>query len=84
MTNMTTYNLRITRPRPSFCEDRVVFQAASYAAAVQVAHDAYRRALRPVCLGSGEWGMECWHRIADGVAIDKNTNSGVPARQEVK
>jgi hypothetical protein len=80
---MTTYNLRILQPSPSISQDRVVFEAASYAEAVQAAHDAYRRTRRAVVLSSGEYGMQNWHRIANGIAIDRNTNSGVPARQDV-
>lgn len=77
------YNIRITNPAPALSQRRVVFEAATYQEAVAVAHEAYRRAQRPVSLGSGAWGLENWHYVAYGVAVDRNTNSGVPARQEI-
>ena len=77
---MPTYNLRITRPAPSMWQDREVFQAESYAKAVEHARATWRRVRRPVCLGTGEYGMHAYHRIdAAGVATDVNTNSGIPA-----
>jgi len=79
------YNLKITAPAPSLWQDTVVFSARTYQDAVAVAQDTWRRVRRPVCLGSGECGMYFWHRIdSKGMAIDRNTNSGVPAVAEVR
>ena len=82
MEKMLTYNIRITKPAPSMSQDRVVFQASTYAEAVQVAHRAFLEHRRPVTLGSGEYGMDNWHRVdSDGKATDRCTNGGVPEIQ---
>ena len=79
-----TYNIRVTRPSPSMDQDRTVFQADTYQEAVAIAHQAYRRARRAVTLGSGEFGMENWHRVDhSGIATDRNTNSGVLPKARV-
>ena len=65
-------------------QDTTVFQAGTYAEAVQFTHDAFRKYRRAVTLGSREFGMENWHRVdSNGVATDRNTNSGIPAVQRI-
>lgn len=79
-----TYHLRITDPMPAMTQEKVVFQAESYSAAVDFAHSEWRKVRRSVTLHSGEWDMYFWHRIdSNGVAIDRNTNSGIPQESRV-
>ncbi len=79
-----TYNIRVTRPSPSLSQDHTVFQAATYAEAVKIAQDAWKVARRPVVLCDGECGVYFWHRIdSAGLAIDRNTNSGIPAQEQL-
>ena len=79
-----TWHLMILEPRPSMNQRRVVFQAASYAEAVEFARAEWRKVRRSVTLHSGEYDTYYWHRIdSNGVAEDRNRNSGVPAMSQV-
>ena len=81
---MTTYHIKISRPRPSMNQDKQVFQAASYAEAVQYARKAFMDAKRTVTLYTGENGMFWWHEITEnGIATDRNLNSGIAASETV-
>jgi hypothetical protein len=79
-----TYNIKTLQPAPSMSQDETVFVAGSYAEAVQVAHEAFRRTGRATVLGLGAHGMYWYHRIdGKGVAVDRNLNSGVPEVQHL-
>ena len=74
----TTYHLMVLQPAPSMNQRKIVFQASSYAAAVNRCQDEWLAGGRSVTLHSGEWDMHYWHRVdSDGVFEDRSKTTGV-------
>jgi hypothetical protein len=76
----TTYEIRTLNPAPSMCESVELF-TGTYAAAVAACHASYRRTGRRTAVVSY---TQYWHIVRDGVATDRNFNSGVPATQRIE
>lgn len=77
------YDLRQLDPSPKMTDRVAAVVDGTYLEAVAAAHELYRQDGRRVSVTSaGE--IYAWHTVsASGVATDRNTNSGVPARQEL-
>lgn len=82
---MNTYSICITDKAPAMTQTKTVIEAATYAEAVEIARAMWKVVNRTTALFSGEYGTYWYHLItAEGLAIDRNINSGVPAQQRLE